>query len=114
MESKKEYKRQRKRTETIKPIHKRKRMTTSKCAMWFIFLNCTVVEIYSMAAMWHFGDLSPLYALLGAVVGQSLTYISYNNKACRENSRGGITYESAINGTYDQSNAVDSSSDVCG
>lgn len=110
----KSYKRQRKRTDTIKPIHKRKRMTTSKAAMWFIFLNCTVVEIYSMAAMWHFGDLSPLYALLGAVVGQSLTYISYNNKACRENSRGGITYESAINGTYDQSSTVDNSSDICG
>ena len=110
----KSYKRQRKRTDTIEPIIKRKRMTTSKLAMWFIFLNCTVVEVYSMAAMWHFGDLSPLYALLGAVVGQSLTYISYNNKACRENSRGGITYESAINGTYDQSSTVDNNSDVCG
>ena len=92
----------------------RKRITTSKLAMWFILINCVVIELYSMAAMWHFGDLSALYALLGAVVGQSLTYISYNNKSCRENSRGGITYESAINGTYDQSSTVDSSSDVCG
>ena len=107
------YKRQRKRTETIKPIHKRKRLTTSKLAMWFILLNCTVVEAYSMAAMWHFGDLSQLYALIGAVVGQSLTYVSYNIKSCKENSSGGITYDTVMNGTPDNSSTTNDS-DICG
>lgn len=64
--------------------------------MWFIFCNCTAVEIYSMVAMWHFADLSALYALIGAVIGESITYISYNVKACRENTQGGITYETAM------------------
>lgn len=91
----------------------RKRITTSKLAMWFILINCVAIELYSMAAMWHFGDLSALYALLGAVVGQSLTYISYNNKSCRENSRGGITYETAMSEPIDTDNS-ESNDDVCG
>jgi hypothetical protein len=69
--------------------------------MWFIFCNCTAIELYSMVAMWHFADLSALYALIGAVVGESITYISYNVKACRENTRGGITYDTAINSMND-------------
>ena len=93
--------------------HYRKRITTSKLAMWFILMNCVIIEIYSMAAMWHFGDLSALYALLGAVVGQSITYISYNNKSCRENSRGGITYETAMSEPTNTDNS-ESNNDICG
>lgn len=101
LKKRREYKRQ------------KKRITTSKLAMWFIFWNCAAVELYSMVAMWHFGDLSALYALLGAVVGQSITYISYNNKSCRENSRGGITYETAMSEPTNI-NYSDTNNDICG
>lgn len=74
---------------------KKKKLTTSKLAMYFIFLNCSIVEIYSMVAMWFFSDLSPLYSLIGAVLGESVAYISYCAKAAKENTVGGITYETA-------------------
>lgn len=68
----------------------------SKLGMWYIFLSCTVVQIYSMAAMWHFADLSPLYALIGATVGEGLTYYAYTAKAKAENTTGGIVYENSL------------------
>ena len=42
--------------------------SVAKIALGYIFLSCTVVQIYSMAAMWHFADLSALYSLIGATV----------------------------------------------
>lgn len=63
-----------------------------------IVVNCTIVELYSMVAMWHFGDLSALYSLIGAVVGESIAYVSYCGKAKKENTKGGITYEMAMQG----------------
>ena len=68
----------------------------SKLGMWYIFLSCTAVQIYSMAAMWHFADLSPLYALIGATVGEGLTYYAYTAKAKAENTTGGIVYENSL------------------
>lgn len=68
----------------------------SKICMWAIFINCTLIEAYSMVAMWRFADLSPLYSLIGAVVGESIAYISYCAKSGKENTKGGITYELAI------------------
>lgn len=70
--------------------------TQSKLGMWYIFISCTVVQIYSMAAMWHFADLSPLYALIGATVGEGLTYYAYTAKAKAENTTGGIVYENSL------------------
>lgn len=68
----------------------------SKLGMWYIFISCTAVQIYSMAAMWHFADLSPLYALIGATVGEGLTYYAYTAKARAENTTGGIVYENSL------------------
>ena len=70
--------------------------TQSKLGMWYIFISCTAVQIYSMAAMWHFADLSPLYALIGATVGEGFTYYAYTAKAKAENTTGGIVYENSL------------------
>ena len=70
--------------------------TQSKLGMWYIFISCTAVQIYSMAALWHFADLSPLYALIGATVGEGLTYYAYTAKAKAENTTGGIVYENSL------------------
>lgn len=75
---------------------KKKKIQTSKLAMAFIFINCTFIEIYSMIAMWYFADLSALYSLIGAVLGESVAYISYCAKAKKENTKGGITYDLAM------------------
>lgn len=54
-----------------------KKRTTTKVLMYFILLNCTVVEVYSMIAMVVVGDLSSLYSLIGAVVSESISYAIY-------------------------------------
>ena len=89
-----------------KRTKRKKKMEFSKKCFLLIVLNCSVVELYSMAAMWHFSDLSALYSLIGAVVGESLAYISYCAKAKKENTRGGITYDMAMQEQVENSEAV--------
>lgn len=55
--------------------------TTTKLIMFFIFLNCTIVEIYSMVVMWYLADLSSLYALVTSVVTESISFAVYAAKA---------------------------------
>lgn len=74
----------------------RKPPSTSKLALAYIFASCTVVQIYSMIAMWHFGDLSALYSLIGATVGEAISYCAYAAKAAKENTEGGITHDLAM------------------
>lgn len=75
---------------------KRKWPTTAKMGMSYIFISCTVVQIYSMAAMWHFADLSALYSLIGATVGEVISYCAYSAKAAKENTKGGIVHDMAM------------------
>jgi len=63
---------------------RRKKLTTSKILMYFILLNCTIVEAYSMWIMYRLSDLSALYSLIGAVVSESLAYAIYSAKAFNE------------------------------
>lgn len=58
-----------------------KKMTTSKLLMYFILINCTVVEVYSMVVMYLLADLSALYSLIGAVVTESISYAIYCAKS---------------------------------
>ena len=58
--------------------------TTTKIIMFFIFLNCTAVELFSMVAMWRFADLSSLYALITAVVTETMAFAVYALKAYHE------------------------------
>lgn len=58
--------------------------STTKVLMAYIFLNCTVVEIYSMVAMWHLQDLSALYTLITAVVGETISFAVYAAKSYHE------------------------------
>lgn len=75
---------------------RKKRPSTAKMAMAYIFASCTVVQIYSMAAMWHFADLSALYSLIGATVGEVISYCAYSAKSAKENTRGGIVHDMAM------------------
>lgn len=70
--------------------------STAKLAMSYIFASCTVVQIYSMAAMWHFADLSALYSLIGATVGETITFCAYAAKSAKENTEGGIVHDMAM------------------
>lgn len=62
----------------------KKKVSTTKLLMAFIFINCTVVEAYSMWVMYTLGDLSALYALIGAVITESISFAIYCVKAFNE------------------------------
>ena len=74
----------------------KEKLSFSKMAFIFIVGNCTVIEIYALIAMFHFGDLSSLSALITAVVGECVALLAYMVKSQHENTSGGIVYETAM------------------
>ena len=59
----------------------KKKLETSKLFMFFIVLNCTIIEAYSMWVMIHFADLSSLSTLMAAVIAESVSFAVYCAKA---------------------------------
>lgn len=62
-------------------LHK---FTTTKLLMYLIFLNCLMIELYTMWVMFILNDLSALYSLVGAVIGESLAFAVYCYKSFKE------------------------------
>lgn len=83
-------------TEDIRKTRDKKKLSTTKLIVAFIFLNCTIVEIYSMIVMYQLRDISSLYALITAVIGETISFAVYSAKATKENTVGGMTYEMAM------------------
>lgn len=80
----------------------KKKISTSKLLMLFLFINCTIIELFTgwvtiqmfqCAIMWGMGlDFTPLVTLIGSVVGEVIGFAVYAIKAAKENTQGGITY----------------------
>lgn len=83
----------------------KRKLTASKLLIAFLFLNCTIVEIFvgiitvaSIKVALVTGmspDFSPLLAIVGAVVSEVIGYSVYSLKSAKENSLNGITYLNA-------------------
>lgn len=83
-----------------------KKISTSKLLIALLFINCTVIEIFTGWAMVKMLaialvtgisiDFTPLVALIGAVVGEVIGYAIYSLKAMKENTIGGLVYEKAL------------------
>ena len=81
-------------------------ISTTKLIVAFLFINCTIIEIFTgwvtiksleMAAITgQPADLTPLVALVGAVVSEIIGFAVYAAKSAKENSKGGITYDLAM------------------
>lgn len=74
----------------------KEKLSFSKGAFIFMIGNCIVIEVYALVAMFFFGDLSSLSALIAAVVGECICTIGYYIKAGRENTKDGIVFETAM------------------
>lgn len=82
------------------------KFSTTKLLIAFLFLNCTVVEVFTIFSMFKMleiaemtgamMDFTPLVTLIGTVIGEVLGFGIYSLKAAKENSKGGITYETAM------------------
>lgn len=80
----------------------------SKIFATFLFINFTILEIFTgwvtiksfslASTMGITPDFTPLITLIGAVIGQTLSYWIYSSKSKAENTQGGIVYEAAMAG----------------
>ena len=88
--------------EEKREMRKPKKMSTTKLLVGFLFINCTIVEIFtgwataqSLKISYMTGnpiDFSPLVTLIGAVVTEVMGFAVYAIKATKENTANGITY----------------------
>ena len=94
----------------------KEKMSTTKRIVWWMFINCTLIEMLTVWALYKnfelatiFGysvDFSPLVALIGAVIGEVMVFATYAVKAKAENTVGGIEYERMLHNlsTIDEDN----------
>lgn len=86
--------------------NKKRKISTSKLLIIFLFVNCTLIEIFTgwatikmLAIALATGlsiDFTPLVALIGAIVGEVIGYAVYSLKSTKENTAGGIIYDTAM------------------
>ena len=71
----------------------------SKILVAFIFVDCLIIQGFIMHMIIKSGDtshLSNLVGLVGTLVAQAISLMSYNKKATAENTASGIIYETAM------------------
>lgn len=82
------------------------KMPFSKLFVIFLFINFTLLEVFTVwitiqsftlaYAIGMMPDFSPLITLLGAILGQTLSFGIYSYKSKAENTQGGIVYDLAM------------------
>lgn len=86
----------------IKEKYKQKnKFAFSKFLVFFLFLNCTVVEVITFILTFktvQLGiiDFSSLQMLITAIVGEVIGFSIYSLKSLKQNTTGGIVYQTAI------------------
>ena len=85
---------------------KKDKIANSKLLVWFLFINCTIIELFTiwvisrelnLAAEGILApDLSPLMALITTVVAEVIGFGIYALKSTKENTEGGIVFETAM------------------
>ncbi len=86
-------------------------LSMSKKALIFLLISCSCIEIFTIwvtirsislaFAMGIMPDFTPLVTLIGTVVGEVVALAAYYAKSAKENTSGGITYESAAARNFD-------------
>ena len=76
------------------------KLPTSKLLILFLFINCTLIELFTgwvtiksidLATLTMVGpDFTPLVTLIGAVVSEVIGFAIYAIKSAKENTEGGI------------------------
>lgn len=89
-----------------------KKINTTKKIVLFLFINCTIIELFTgwvtiqslmLAENYMMPvDFTPLVTLIGAVVSEVLGFAIYAVKSAKENSKGGIVYDTTIGVNFGQ------------
>ena len=79
----------------------RKELTTSKFLMLFLFISCSAIQFFTIMLTFKsidlgYVDFSALQSLIIAVVAQVIGFAIYSLKSLKENTVGGIVYQTAI------------------
>lgn len=79
-------------------------LSMSKRLMIFLFVSCSLIELFTLyitlkGANAGFYDFSALSLLITTVVGEVVAFTVYSIKALKENTQGGIVYETALKNT---------------
>ena len=89
--------------QTIKNRKKvaKKELSTTKFLMYFLFISCTVIEGFTLfvtilSILAGVYDFTALQMLITAVVGEVVAFAVYALKSLKENTKGGIVYETAM------------------
>lgn len=88
--------------------------TTSKIVLIVSALFCAEIIIFCEYMIVKTGDTSALYAMVGAVGSLATVVIGYFVKATRENTKDGITFETAIAGLNNSAIVNDDSEEAVG
>lgn len=85
---------------------KKDKIANSKLLVWFLFINCTIIELFTIWVICRelrlaaegilSPDLSPLMALITTVVAEVIGFGIYALKSTKENTEGGIIFETAM------------------
>lgn len=85
---------------------KKDKIANSKLLIWFLFINCTIIELFTIWVICRelglaaegilSPDLSPLMALITTVVAEVIGFGIYALKSTKENTEGGIVFETAM------------------
>ena len=93
--------------------YEKNKIQFSKILVAFIFIDCLIIQAFIMYMILLVKDtshLSNLVGLIGTLVAQAISLMSYNKKSLGENSSGGIIYEAAMRDLmYKQSQSEPSS-----
>lgn len=119
-----EYKLKQEQAEFKKAHNSKKKLSTSKLLIALLFINCTLIELFTgyitlksfdLASMtFMMPDFTPLTTLIGAVVGEVIGFAIYAIKSAKENTAGGIVYETAMMNMKTSDNIVDTTVDPNG
>ena len=101
----------------FKPQHKK--LSTSKFLMLFLFISCSVIEFSTIILTFksfNLGniDFSAMQSLIAAVVAQVVGFAIYSLKSLKENTVGGIVYQTAIIQAQNKQNNNDNNQEASG
>lgn len=79
----------------------KKALTMSKFLMLFLFISCSIIQFFTLYVTFKsikagVYDFSALQMLITAVVGEVVAFAAYSIKSLKENTVGGIVYETAM------------------
>ena len=79
----------------------RKKLSTSKFLMLFLFISCSAIQFFTIFLTFKgisigYIDFSALQSLIAAVVAQVIGFAVYALKSVKQNTTGGIVYQTAI------------------